>query len=64
MTYSAHDLPESAFPFTMVATDEEGEETWSITVTEPGVVSIPGKGDYAGHITITTTWGDGTVTSA
>lgn len=60
---SFHDLPEDAYPFTVVATNEEGDEVWRIDVPEPGGVHVPGKGDYEGRITVTVHWGNGAVTS-
>ncbi len=54
------DLPEDAYPFTVVAFSEEGEgpRLWAVEVTEPGAMAVPAFGQ---PVTIVIFWGDGTL---
>jgi hypothetical protein len=55
-----HDLPASAFPFTVRFYDAEGTELWSATADGPGAMRIPGFDQPKVHKTVVE-FADGTV---
>lgn len=58
---SFHDLPATAFPFTIKFIDEEGTVVESIRVDEPGTVMVPALREQHGPVTVRIQWPDWTV---
>lgn len=60
--YEFVDLPDEAYPLTMIAFSASGEEVWRAEVDGPAAIYVPPLAEKYGRVSIRIEWGDGQVT--
>jgi hypothetical protein len=63
---SFHDLPAEMFPFVIkafpIGSEADESPNWTVEVTSPGVVTVPGAEETGERVRVVVYWPDGTQT--